>query len=268
MELTHIDTHIVDHCNLNCKGCGHFAPLAEKTFVDINVFRKDFLRLRQLFNNIRVICLMGGEPLLHPQLISFLELTRSVFNNSQIWLTTNGTLLLGQPDIFWEKCSENNIIIHIPRYPIKLDFEKIEKTAEKFHVAIDLNRTMIHFLKIINIEGNSNSTKSFQHCRSKLKCYFLRDGKIYLCGFPANLHIFNKYFQKNIPVTEADYMNIHDNVSGTDIVNFLDSPKPICSFCLVKWPTFKWGFSEKRQSEWTLTLSDKFAYKLNLKRFF
>ena len=22
-----IETHIVDHCNLNCKGCHHFAPL-------------------------------------------------------------------------------------------------------------------------------------------------------------------------------------------------------------------------------------------------
>ena len=118
------------------------------------------------------------------------------------------------------------------------------------------------------MEGNSNSTKSFHHCRSKLKCYFLRGGKIYLCTLPADLHMFNKYFQKNIPVTEADYINIHDDVSGTDIVNFLNSPKPICSFCLVKWPPFKQGFSEKRQSEWTLTLTDKFAYRLNLKRYY
>ena len=268
MELSHIDTHLVDHCNLNCKGCGHFAPLAEKYFADINVFRKDFLRLRQLSINIKVICLMGGEPLLHPELLSFLELTRSIFNDSQIWLMTNGTLLLGQSDTFWETCSANNIIIHIPRYPIQLGVAKIQKTAQKYHVEIDLNRTMIHFLKIINMEGSSNSTKSFQHCRSKLKCYFLRDGKIYLCALPANLHIFNKYFQRNIPVTEADSINIHDNVSGTDIVNFLESPKPICSFCLVKWPAFKWGISKKRQSEWTLTLYNKFVHKLNLKRFF
>ena len=29
---------IVDHCNLNCKGCGHFSPLASKSFLDIETF--------------------------------------------------------------------------------------------------------------------------------------------------------------------------------------------------------------------------------------
>jgi hypothetical protein len=264
MELQYIETHLVDHCNLNCKGCSHFSPLAENTFADIHVFKKDFFRLSQLFDNILAIRLMGGEPLLHPDLILFLKFARSIFKNSQIYLVTNGTLLLKQSDMFWENCSENNIIIQISRYPIKLDLEKIWKTAIKFHVKIDLNQIMTHFFKIINMDGNSDPTKSFQHCRSKWNCYFLRDGKVFICWFAANVHIFNKYFRKNIPVTEADYMNIHDNVSGTDIVNFLSSPKPICNFCLVKWPTFKWKISEKRQSEWTVTLSDKCAYKLNL----
>jgi hypothetical protein len=181
---------------------------------------------------------------------------------------TNGTLLLEQNDMFWKTCSENNIIIHIPGYPIELDMEKIKKTAKKYHVHIDLNRTMIHFLKTMNMEGNSNAAKSFQHCTSKLECYFLRNGKLYSCGLPANLHIFNKYFQKNIPVTEVDYINIHDNVSGADIVNFLNSPKPICSYCLPRWPAFKWGISRRRQSEWTLTFADKCACRFNLKKYF
>ena len=36
---------IVDHCNLNCKGCGHFSPLASKSFLDLETFENDLRRL-------------------------------------------------------------------------------------------------------------------------------------------------------------------------------------------------------------------------------
>ena len=35
---------IVDHCNLNCKGCGHFSPLASKSFLDLETFENDLRR--------------------------------------------------------------------------------------------------------------------------------------------------------------------------------------------------------------------------------
>ena len=41
---------IVDHCNLNCKGCGHFSPLAPKSFLDIETFETDLRRLNVLLN--------------------------------------------------------------------------------------------------------------------------------------------------------------------------------------------------------------------------
>ena len=63
---------IVDHCNLNCKGCGHFSPLAPKSFLDIETFENDLRRLNGLLNgNIYCFELMGGEALLHPQLEDF-----------------------------------------------------------------------------------------------------------------------------------------------------------------------------------------------------
>lgn len=52
---------IVDHCNLNCKGCGHFSPLAPKSFLDIGTFETDLRRLNELLNG-EIYCLeiMGG----------------------------------------------------------------------------------------------------------------------------------------------------------------------------------------------------------------
>ena len=69
---------IVDHCNLNCKCCGHFSPLAQKSFLDKETFEKDICRLYELLNgNIHCLELMGGEALLHPQLEDFITITGS-----------------------------------------------------------------------------------------------------------------------------------------------------------------------------------------------
>ena len=32
------DIHLVDHCNLNCKGCLHFSPLSEEKYLEIQSF--------------------------------------------------------------------------------------------------------------------------------------------------------------------------------------------------------------------------------------
>jgi hypothetical protein len=40
--MKYLEHHIVDHCNLNCIGCSHFSPLAEKWFEDFETFKLDF----------------------------------------------------------------------------------------------------------------------------------------------------------------------------------------------------------------------------------
>jgi len=64
-ELRYVELHLTDHCNLNCKGCGHYCPLAPPQYADLQQYHSDMRRLRQLFRNVRTIRLMGGEPLLH-----------------------------------------------------------------------------------------------------------------------------------------------------------------------------------------------------------
>ena len=68
-DTLRFEIHLCDHCNLNCKGCGHFSPLAQKRFLDPAVFERDCRQLSKLSNRkIELIDLMGGEPLLHPHI--------------------------------------------------------------------------------------------------------------------------------------------------------------------------------------------------------
>lgn len=89
---------IVDHCNLNCKSCGHFSPLAPMSFLDIKSFEKDLFRLNELLNGkIHCLELMGGEALLHPQLEDFIKITAKYVTGEKN-LCANGVLLPKLPD--------------------------------------------------------------------------------------------------------------------------------------------------------------------------
>ena len=33
-----LEVHVVNHCNLNCAGCNHFAPLADPWYIDVDVY--------------------------------------------------------------------------------------------------------------------------------------------------------------------------------------------------------------------------------------
>jgi ABC-2 type transport system ATP-binding protein len=73
------EVHLVEHCNLNCKGCYHFSPLAKEEFLFLTEWEKDCKQLSTLFKDrIGHISLMGGEPLLHPDICEFMRITREI----------------------------------------------------------------------------------------------------------------------------------------------------------------------------------------------
>ena len=81
-RLLCFEVHITEHCNLNCKGCYHFSPLAKEEYLDINEFERDLRRIYELCgDNVERITLLGGEPLLHPDINRFIEVTRKIYAN-------------------------------------------------------------------------------------------------------------------------------------------------------------------------------------------
>ena len=123
---------IVDHCNLNCKCCGHFSPLAPKGFLDINTFERDLKRLHELlYGHIHCFELMGGESLLHPRLYDFIFLTAKYVTGEK-YLCTNGVLLSSKPDEFYQLCAETDTIISITMYPIDLNWDEINRKVKLY----------------------------------------------------------------------------------------------------------------------------------------
>ena len=102
-NLLYLETHVADTCNLKCRGCMHFSNIAiHPNYPDLQKFEQDFKRLSELFRNIFIIRLMGGEPLLNPELGSYIRIARQYFPAAELRIVTNGLLIPRQPDNLWE----------------------------------------------------------------------------------------------------------------------------------------------------------------------
>ena len=249
------EVQLIEHCNLNCKYCAHFCPIAKEEFLDVNEYEQDCKRLSELFDKeVNFIRLMGGEPLLHPEIAKFCEITRRYFPNGTIDIDTNGILILNMNDEFWRALRENNINLTLTKYPLNLDIEKIkakcQKENAKFrffdeHPVKDFNHLPL------DLEGRQQGESNFYRCYLANSCHTLKHGKMYTCSTVPHIQHFNEYFDCNLHVCENDGINIYKAKDKDEILEFLSKPIPFCRYCNIsKRKTKKWERSQKNIEEW------------------
>ena len=264
-RLHYFVLNILDHCNLNCAGCDHFAPLANKRCIPLEQIKNDLFRFSEIMGGkADIIGIMGGEPLMHPDIIEICRLARDAFPNSKIQIDTNGILLLKQEKIFWDSCRNNKITIVNTKYPIPLDHEKIEQKCfeekVKFEYYGKTGEVQKTLFKIpFDLDGKQDPRKSFEDCFHANHCITLMEGRIYPCTIAPNAHIFNDYFGTSIDIEDGDFLDIYDDVSRADVLNFVSNPIPFCRYCAVSMRSFgyPWTTSERSIKEWTLTECEK-----------
>ena len=257
-QLSYFVLNILDHCNLRCKGCDHFAAIAEERFVSLNDIKKDLAQMSKILNgDVARIGVMGGEPLLHPQLKEILTFTRLFFPKTLIQLVTNGLLLLRQDEEFWRICRKQNIVIIHTKYPINLDYEAIKETVAVHGVMFehygDTGEITKTSYKIpLDIEGSQDQRKSFIECFHANNCPLLMEGKLYPCTVAPNVCHFNKRFGTNLELKDGDSLDIYHVKKASELLKFLSRPKPFCRHCDVGNRSYghKWERSKQEISEW------------------
>lgn len=257
----HIDVDITRHCNLNCKSCGHFSPLAREEHYDLKQFESDIKRLKKLFGKkMSYIQLLGGEPLLNPNVSLYMNIARQSFPETEIIIITNGILVLDMKEEFWKSMHDYDIVLAVTHYPIKLDYEAIKEKAATHNVKMKFfgqygadGKRNNFWLYPLDLEGKQDYKKSFNDCLLANQCISLKNGKLYTCGTIACIDAFNDYFGVNIPVTDEDGIDIYKAESADEITSFLNKPVPFCAYCNVNNRVEqKWEISRKRITEWKL----------------
>lgn len=252
---------ITKHCNLNCRSCDHFCPLVEQQeFMDFDVFSCDIQRLSELFHaKAEQILILGGEPLLSPDILKYMRLTRKCFPHANIYIVTNGILLDKMEEDFWETCRNQNIGLRPTRYPIKVDYEALGRLAHNkgvdyhFFGSTEISvRNMWHHP--FDLSGQQNIEDNFLLCYSGNRCITLENGRLYTCPIPMTSRAFVAYFHKELKVEDADSIDIYKVNSSQEILDKLAKPIPFCKYCDVKNRTYDhfWELSHKDIKEWTL----------------
>lgn len=252
------EVNIADHCNLNCQCCNHFSPLAGEAFLELGTFKKDMGRLSELTaGNAGRIWLIGGEPLLHPQITDFMYTARELFPRAHITLNTNGTLLLGKNAQFWQALRDTQTGLTLTKYPIDVDYGRIDKKIEdeKIKYAYTLSSAVLKttYHLPLDLEGRMDGTKNYMKCQHANECVTLRGGGIYTCPIAAHAHYFNEYFGKKLYIGCKNFISIYEAGSVEEIFEFLKKPIPFCRHCNIDGYTYdlEWHTSRKDIKEWT-----------------
>ena len=241
-EIAEMGIQLVDHCNLNCKGCLHFCHKGQEPyFYAPERYGRDLRRLTSLVT-LGGIRIYGGEPLLHGELKRIIEISHEIMPDAVLRLFTNGLLLRSMSAELITALREHNVKIIWSVYPV-FDDEMFVSTCNFLNEAglmYQAERTQI-FYACMRREGDIEPEYAFKRCNGK-SCHVMQDGKISLCPAPMVAKIMTKFgFDHDV---SDSLLDIYDTaLTGEQVAEFLRSPHSVCRFCTA--PSY---FSWQQQS--------------------
>lgn len=243
--IPYFETHITEACNLKCRGCSHFSVFAKPKHKDIGEFEKEFKRLAEI-EEIGIIRLMGGEPLLNPNFMEYVRIARRYFPDTSISLVTNG--ILGDRLIpYVDELDDLNINVTISEY--HLDKQKRELCTE-LHEKGNLYNISL------DPTGSQDPNTAYMFCDIRMYSWFYyMDGRFYPCCIAGTIHDFWDHFGLDWGITPEELSIDIFSHTAEEIEEFLHKPCKLCRFCdtITRQHTYKpFSISEKKIEEWTV----------------
>lgn len=247
--LEYYEYHICDHCNLNCKGCGHVSNICEEYFADLDQYISDLKQLRKLFSACSRIKLLGGEPLLNPELPKFVEATSNYFPESELYIGTNGLLIPRIGDELLDCMRANGVFFMISAYPpVQKMKEKIEERCKAFGVKYVFTKEITEFNTRLHLDAEFDCRDSYNMCKSMMggvQCFTLREGVISPC-VTFYFRMLKEKFDLDYEITDRDEFDLYKYTDGWELSRLLHQPIPFCAHCGgVRF--FPWQTSSKNE---------------------
>lgn len=257
-RLEYIEYHVAWNCNLKCKGCTHFSNILEKEiYGDFDQFCKDMIRLQELFWGIYKIRLMGGEPLLNPQLADFVAAARSAFPDADIRVVSNGLLLRDDMEDVLDTMAACNAGFDVSLYPpTKHMISRMDEICRKHGVKLYVTPEVNEFRAFLDLSGGQDPEDVFPVCPQR-HCAFLGEGVISACSMPQLIHILNGQLHSDIPAEAEDIIDLYEEgLDGKTLLERLHKPMAFCRYCAKEQRSFIWepaGPGKAELKDWTVS---------------
>lgn len=215
IELGQLEANITLHCNKRCVSCSHAAPWHKPYLMDAETLWGDLVLLRP-FVRCRLFALLGGEPLLHPNIVEMIKTVRNSMISHEVGVTTNGLLLPRMPLEFWRTIH----VIQISFYP-NVD----KKGILEFTEAKQKEYGFSLYYRDYTTFKRQNGRCTRAQCN--VRCPTVHEGKFYLC--PQSLTFPGRFM--GLP-EDIDGLTLSGLTEGK-LREFLDRPPEMnaCRIC-------------------------------------
>lgn len=247
--ISYLNTNLVDGCNLNCKGCTHFAVFFKPDEIyPLETFRRDVRRLSQMCDVI-AFRLLGGEPLLLKNLDKYIKIARQYLPKSNLGIVTNGLLIPSLPQKILDSLRKNDFMVYVSVYePTTKILDKIKAVLEGNKIFHKLSKPVKEFGIFITLHSGNNPKQARKFCAGNEPCRFLRDGKIYKCPPDAlKYRLVERFGIEGLP--EATSVDLYAP-NFPLLLKKLDGNVEMCYWCSEqKTRRIQWEVSNKPKLE-------------------
>lgn len=255
-ELETMEIHAADYCNLNCKNCSMFCGLVDKPILlDYNEFEKGIDKLKTYFPHIKKFRVIGGEPLLNPELGRFLTKIRQTYPYTDIRLISNGILVMQMDDELINTIKKNDVTFIVTQYvALKSSIDQIKEFLDDKGIRNIVTEAVLEFQKIYNAKGDSSIEENFYRCHWKGSCATMYGTQIATCFPPFVLPYLADAFSLDIPISGRIDL-FEEGLNAKEIRKRMHTPFDLCRFCAPKGEWSDWEVAKKgshRLGDWSI----------------
>jgi organic radical activating enzyme len=257
-----VSISITDVCNLTCSECFSFNNLKLKGHQDWTQ-QKDLYKQLSKDINFTKLEILGGEPLLHPDLESWVVGIRQLWPNSKLFVTTNGTRLLTTKNLY-SLLQNNQVILNISlhgynnqkitdsimdflQHPVNKSTRVADGGATLVKRYLDTNGVQIQlindrkFVKQNNFIENkfyrNDPKKAHQVCQLK-HCHVFYNSKLHKCNLTYAVPNANQQLDLNLDPDAIDLIKQYEPMQADwsyerkkEFLDNIDQAIPQCALC-------------------------------------
>lgn len=240
-----LEYNVTHHCNLKCDHCDHLSPFfgpKDSEFnssISVAAFDKQIGILSRHVHSEEFL-ILGGEPLLHKNVLDFLKLIRASKICDKIVLVTNGFLLPNQEDELFRSVDKITISFY-PSLPLKQEaMDKARERCAEHSVELEIFHQPKFSMSIVGIKNDDAHLVDgiFNTCTVAWtqRCYALHDGYVYRCS-RAPFIGYKLYKLGLVPAdfSKEDGLKLEEGDDfGEKAEEYFNRTTPLksCSYCL------------------------------------
>ena len=197
---------LTDKCTLNCKNCDGYIPFHAHPKTDsLDTIKNSYKKIIEVCGHVEIINLLGGEPLLHPDIA---QVTRYFANDnrcSHVAIISNGTIvpkpelidILKSPKCTFRISDYGNLSRHKDEIIALLEKEKIKYEVTNYQYWDRIPTIQQRY------ETSEQLNAKYAACTANL--FYVKHGKLFQCTFVAGLSDLGRSM---LPDFEKNYVDL------------------------------------------------------------